>query len=407
MILIPYRLETSYSRVPISNAAIIGLTTVSYIFTEFNVYSLELVKGMVLRDWNLWQMIGNMFLHADIFHLVGNMIFLWVFGNAICSSVGNIAYCFIDLFLGIFASASHLIFNGAPAIGASGAINGIVGMTLVVFPVNELNCFYAFYFFFMGKAGTFKTKSFWMIALWFVFDIFGILIGGGHTAYWAHLGGFVAGILLGIALLAFKVVETFEPTLLEIISGKEFDPSPQEYDWQELREISAKKLDRKTQEELIMLTSTPETSWDTKEVKKNSWESSIDSMHRAWTGGESQKPTPAAATPASPALPILQADPVPVFRVLKVLRSDDTLTCYFVNDGDDISNVQIQSDLVKAEIQPEKLIPKKSSGWIRLTSSDGQPMTGVRLRLSFDGGPAGRTQKDISFSEPEKKFSFM
>jgi membrane associated rhomboid family serine protease len=408
MILIPYRLETSYSRVPISNAALIGLTTVSYIFTEFGVYSKELVKGMVLRDWNLWQMIGNMFLHADIFHIVGNMIFLWVFGNAICSSVGNIWYCLIYLFLGIFASASHLLFSGAPAIGASGAINGIVGMTLVLYPVNELNCFYAFYFFFMGKAGTFKTKSFWMIALWFVFDIFGLLFGGGRTAYWAHLGGFVAGILTGIALLAFKVVETFEPTLLEIISGKEFDPEPQEYDWQELHEMSAKKLDRKTKEELIMLTSTPETSWDTKEVKKNAWESSIDSMHRAWSGGgESQHPEPAAPSPALPALPVLQAEPVPVFRVLRVLRSDDALTCYFVNDGDTISNVHIESDLVQAEIQPEKLIPKKSSGWIRLTAPGDQPLSGVKLKLSFDGGPAGRAQTEMSFSEQEKKFSFM
>ena len=130
---------------------------------------------------------------------------------------------FLYLILGIVASASHLAFSGEPAIGASGAINGIVGMALVLFPVNKLNCIYFFSMPFIGifwKWGKFAVKAYWMILFWLVFDIMGAVLGGGNIAYWAHLGGFGAGMLIGYSLLLFNIIETYDPTLIEVLTGK-------------------------------------------------------------------------------------------------------------------------------------------------------------------------------------------
>lgn len=87
-----------------------------------------------LDGWELKGIFGHMWLHAGFFHIAGNLLFLWVFGNAVCSKVGNFTYLLFYLCVGVFAAAAHLVFSGGTAIGASGAINGIVGMFLIFFP---------------------------------------------------------------------------------------------------------------------------------------------------------------------------------------------------------------------------------------------------------------------------------
>ena len=87
----------------------------------------------------------SMFMHGGWMHLIGNMLFLWIFGNAVCAKIGNVRYLPIYLGLGIFAGLTHMIFQGGPVIGASGAINGVVGMFLVFFPENSITCFWIFF----------------------------------------------------------------------------------------------------------------------------------------------------------------------------------------------------------------------------------------------------------------------
>ena len=222
MLLVPYRVDVSIRRWPVTNLVILGLLLICYLFELAQVPDkIQNIVPFVLERGNPLGLIGYLFLHDGLLHLVGNMLFLWVFGNAVCVRVGNLAYPFIFVALGIVAGLAHLTFSVAPAIGASGAINGIVGMFLAWFPMNYLSVFYLWIF----GIGTFRVRSYWMILLWLVFDVLGAASGWGSVAYWAHLGGFAAGFGLAVFLLKLGLVrmEPHEKSLLQVI-GPQKDP---------------------------------------------------------------------------------------------------------------------------------------------------------------------------------------
>src|SRR5690606_4238592 len=102
-------------------------------------------EGLVLYGWGLSGMFGHVFLHGGLLHLFGNMLFLWAFGNAVCAKVGNFRYAALFFVLAFASAAVHNLFDGHPAIGASGAINGVVGLFLVYFPRNDIRCFWWFF----------------------------------------------------------------------------------------------------------------------------------------------------------------------------------------------------------------------------------------------------------------------
>lgn len=220
--LIPYRVDVSIRRWPIANLVILGLLLICYRLeiAQLPGHIQNIVPFVLTRD-KPFGLIGYIFLHEDIVHLAGNMLFLWVFGNAVCVRVGNLAYFFIFLGLGAVAGLAHLSLSNAPAIGASGAINGVVGMFLVWFPTNYISVFYLWPF----GIGVFRAPSYWMILLWLVFDILGAALGWGGVAYWAHLGGFAVGFGLAIFLLKLGLVrmEPYEKPLPQIL-GPQQDP---------------------------------------------------------------------------------------------------------------------------------------------------------------------------------------
>jgi membrane associated rhomboid family serine protease len=179
-----------------------------YVWGEIRPYILD---GLTLKG-----LFGHMWLHGGIIHLLGNMLFLWIFGNAICAKIGNLCYIPVYIGMGLIAGISHLVFVGGSMLGASGAINGIVGMFLVLFPQNEITCYLVFFPYIRG----FNVSSAWMILFWLVFDILGAMLGGGGgVAYFAHLGGFAGGVVLAILMLKFKMltIERYEKSLLQII----------------------------------------------------------------------------------------------------------------------------------------------------------------------------------------------
>ena len=139
---------------------------------------------------------------------------MWIFGNAICAKIGNLRYIPAYIGLGLIAGISHLVFAGGSVLGASGAINGIVGMFLVLFRQNEITCYFVY-----GAVRQFNISSGWIILFWLVFDIWGAMSGGGGVAYFAHLGGFAGGVVLAILMLKYKMLtmERYEKSLLEII----------------------------------------------------------------------------------------------------------------------------------------------------------------------------------------------
>lgn len=372
MFFLPYKLDTIFTRLPISNLVIIAITTLMFFLTASGSLSDETIEALVLQNWDLQQMVGNAFLHADIFHIAGNMLFLWVFGSAICASVGNVAYPFLYLFLAISASSAHLLFSGQPAIGASGAVNGIIGLALILFPMNKLHCFYAYSMPFAGvfwKSGKFSVKSYAIIIVWVVLDILGVLLGGGGIAYWAHLGGFTIGVVIGISLLLFNAVEPYDPTLIEVITGQR------------------KERTAYTLEELAQLPETPTAT--------------VAQIH---TSLNEQSVTPqakvsATSPPASPG-----KEPVPSFRVLKTLQKGQDFFCYFVNEGDSIGEVMVESsEPAGADFQPAKVLGKKTPGWIRLGSSDPSGLKAFSLRISYTDGSGMRLSRELSYSEADRK----
>ena len=208
-----------------------------HIETGNNGGALAAFEKYILRGWSLTGLAGYMWIHGSLWHLIGNLIFLWVFGNAVCAKLGNLRYLGLYLLCGILAGLVHLMFSGGAVVGASGAINGVVGMFLVFFPENEVSCYWMLFFPF-GKR--FSVSSIWIILMWFVFDVLGaIFFSGTGVAYYAHVGGFVTGAAVAVLLLKTKwvVMEEYEKSLLQWLgldqSGQRSSVRPDLYYWQQ------------------------------------------------------------------------------------------------------------------------------------------------------------------------------
>jgi len=140
----------------------------------------------------------SMFLHGGLMHLLGNMLFLWIFGDNVEDYFGHVGYLFFYLVCGIGSGLVHVLFNLSsplPAIGASGAISGVMGAYALLFPRNRI---LTFFFIFLIPVPAFLILGYWF-TLQFLAGI-GTLGGGasGGVAFWAHIGGF----LLGLAITA-------------------------------------------------------------------------------------------------------------------------------------------------------------------------------------------------------------
>lgn len=160
--------------------------------------------------------VSSSFLHGDWLHLAGNMLFLWVFGNAVNYKFGHVGYLVLYLAAALVGGLAHYGLEGGPVVGASGAINGVMGAFLVYFPLNDVK---VFYFWFL-RFGTFMMSGIWLVLLYVAWDVLYLAIGaGGSTALWAHVGGFVAGF--GAALLCLRAgwvsPTADEETLLQLL----------------------------------------------------------------------------------------------------------------------------------------------------------------------------------------------
>lgn len=144
-------------------------------------------------------LLTSMFMHGGWGHLLGNMLFLWVFGNNIEDSMGHVRFLVFYLATGIAAGLAHIWFSplsNVPAVGASGAISGIMGAYILLYPKARVRTYFPPFFFF-------RIRAFFFLLLWFVMQLFsGLSTLGlpeaqqGGVAVWAHIGGFVAGLLL-------------------------------------------------------------------------------------------------------------------------------------------------------------------------------------------------------------------
>jgi membrane associated rhomboid family serine protease len=141
----------------------------------------------------------SMFVHANWIHVIGNMLFLWVFGESVEDILGHGKYLLFYLLCGVAAAIAQIAIDPSsrvPIVGASGAIAGVMGAYLVKFPKSRVVMLFWFFFFF-----TFDLPAWFMLVYWFGLQFAGGLgsiaqTTQGGTAFFAHLGGFVAGIVL-------------------------------------------------------------------------------------------------------------------------------------------------------------------------------------------------------------------
>jgi membrane associated rhomboid family serine protease len=148
---------------------------------------------------NLITLVTSMFLHGGLLHLLGNMLYLWIFGDNIEALMGHIRFVFFFIFCGIAASFLHIIIepnSEIPMIGASGAISGVLGAYFVRFPRARVHVLIFFFFFIR----VIRVSALFALGFWFVMQVFygvgTIGIGGGGVAWFAHIGGFVTGMFL-------------------------------------------------------------------------------------------------------------------------------------------------------------------------------------------------------------------
>ena len=142
-----------------------------------------------------------MFMHAGWLHILGNMLFLWVFGDNVEDALGHVRYLVFYLIVGLAATATQIALSMdslVPGIGASGAIAGVMGAYLVMFPRARIAVFMPL-FFFLGAP---YIPAAALIGIWFLMQLFtgvaslGQAAGDSGVAWWAHVGGFLAGVLL-------------------------------------------------------------------------------------------------------------------------------------------------------------------------------------------------------------------
>jgi membrane associated rhomboid family serine protease len=160
-------------------------------------------------------MFTSMFLHGSIMHLLGNMLYLWIFGNNIEEAMGRVRFLLFYLLTGVIASLAHVLSNPSstlPSIGASGAISGVLGAYILLYPRARVLTLIFLGFFIRLM----YIPAGWVLGIWFVLQLLsGSMAGqgnGGGVAFWAHIGGFVAGMLL-VGLFKRREVRFFNPPI--------------------------------------------------------------------------------------------------------------------------------------------------------------------------------------------------
>ncbi len=167
------------------------------------IYQWGLLPVEISSGRDLHTLLTSMFLHGGITHILGNMLFLWVFGDNVEDRLGHVRFLIFYLATGLAASAAHVLVDPAsaiPTVGASGAISGVLGAYIVLFRSNRVRVLLGY---FVTDVPAWAMIGFWAAQQFIAtFTTIGNtnLTRGGGIAYAAHAGGFVAGVILVLVL---------------------------------------------------------------------------------------------------------------------------------------------------------------------------------------------------------------
>ncbi|MFZ1726045.1 MAG: rhomboid family intramembrane serine protease [Albidovulum sp.] len=204
----PIRDHNPSARTPYVTYAIIALNVLVFLMQP-SVNGDQMALSGFWRNWAMIPaavtqggefrgILTSMFLHAGIMHLGGNMLFLWIFGDNLEDQMGPVGFAAFYLACGIAAALTHIAADPGsliPTVGASGAIAGVMGGYLLLFPKAKVDVLVIFVVFFR----VFTISAWVVLGIWFAIQLFsglGAPASQGGVAYWAHAGGFFAGIIL-------------------------------------------------------------------------------------------------------------------------------------------------------------------------------------------------------------------
>ncbi|WP_417723445.1 rhomboid family intramembrane serine protease [Salipiger sp.] len=159
-----------------------------------------LIPALVTQGDGVTGLLTSMFLHGGLTHLAGNMLFLFIFGDNIEDEMGHVRYLGFYLACGLIAGLAQVVsgpLSPVPTVGASGAIAGVMGGYLLLYPRARVDIFIFLIVFFK----ILPIPAWLLLAVWFGLQIyggFGARAGDGGVAYWAHAGGFIAGLALTV-----------------------------------------------------------------------------------------------------------------------------------------------------------------------------------------------------------------
>jgi membrane associated rhomboid family serine protease len=219
--MIPLRVDILRTRAALANGLLIAVNVLAFLYelslTAKTGRTLMFTFGLVPAHEQLLfarngitlgqaivPMFTSMFLHGGWAHLLGNMLFLWVFGGSVEEALGHFPYLIFYLICGFGSATVHTILNWGskiPTVGASGAISGVMGAFIVLFPTSRVTTLIPALFLFF----TVRIPAFLMLGYWFFLQFFsGVASLGindqGGVAWWAHVGGFILGALLVVGV---------------------------------------------------------------------------------------------------------------------------------------------------------------------------------------------------------------
>ena len=213
----PYKDDNPRILIPYITYGFIGLNLFIFLF-QFSmgindaeakaifIYS----YGLIPAEFSIINIFTSMFIHGSISHIIGNMWFLWIFGDNVESVLGHVKYALFYILCGVIAAFTQILIDPTseiPMIGASGAIAGVLGLYMMRFPHARVHVFAFIIIFFT----TFRVPAIIVLGFWFFNQLtngmgsLGLDTTGG-VAWFAHIGGFITGIMLNQAFKLVKII---------------------------------------------------------------------------------------------------------------------------------------------------------------------------------------------------------
>ncbi len=197
--------------VPVVTVGLIVINVLVYLYEltlslpdlQHFIFTYGAIPAEIERGTDLYTLFTSMFVHGGFAHVAGNMLFLWIFGDNIEQRFGSVLYLIFYVGTGLAASGAHILTDPGslvPTVGASGAISGVMGAYILLYPLNRVRTF-------IWYVGVIHVPAYIYLGVWFLTQ----LVSGAAAlsvptaqstgvAFWAHIGGFAAGVVVALLL---------------------------------------------------------------------------------------------------------------------------------------------------------------------------------------------------------------